>query len=89
MDGKVVMGFSGEGIISDIVQAVMDENDVVGPFNRKCAEVNVISKAVEKNYDVSGAFICVVQVSSGATAKPCIECAPLLTVYGIAYIPIP
>jgi hypothetical protein len=72
----------------------MGEPLYANQFGGQCAEVNAISRALNKNLDLTGAKISVSNVrgplsTSGihGTAKaPCDVCSPLIQRYGLKYV---
>ncbi len=69
----------------------MDNLENSNQFNRQCAEVNALSRALNKGADLNGATISIANVRGinnksglhGTYKKPCNVCQPLLDFLGI------
>ncbi|MEN2776017.1 RHS repeat-associated core domain-containing protein [Acetivibrio clariflavus] len=85
-DGKYIVGRNSGGIMNETVSKILDELGNVNMYNRKCAEVNAISRAMNKGIDLEGATISVSYVTNvtnksglhGQPKPPCNVCQPLL-----------
>jgi len=94
LDGKIITGVNKEGVYNKDVQDVLDFNGRPNEFNRQCAEVNAVSKALNQGYDLTFAVILVVKVGGinslehGFTKPPCNVCKRLLSYYAVIYRPI-
>jgi len=89
-DGKYIIGRNSGGVLNDKVQEALD---IVGinEFEGQCAEVNALSRAMNKRIDLDGATISVSNVRGinstngvhGTFKKPCSTCEPLLEYFKI------
>lgn len=92
-DGKQYRGRSREGVNSQTVQQGLDELGNTNDFNRQCAEVNALSKAVEDQADLGGSRISTANVRGlngddkvhGTPKVPCDVCEPMLDYFGVEY----
>lgn len=92
LEGDIIYGFNREGVYNGKVQEDLDFNGRFNNFNRQCAEINAISKALNQGYDLTCATIAVVNVGGvnsaghGLPKPPCNVCAGLISYYGMIYI---
>ena len=90
-DGRYYIGYNKAGVNNGEVQAIMDSLGNSNMYNRQCAEVNAISRAINKGANLEVATISVANVRSvgnysglhGTPKKPGDVCQPLLDFYGI------
>ncbi|MBQ8018453.1 MAG: hypothetical protein IJ258_10185 [Methanobrevibacter sp.] len=93
-DGRYYIGYNKAGVNNGEVQAIMDSLGNSNMYNRQCAEVNAISRAINKGANLEGATISVANVRSvgnysglhGTPKIPCDVCQPLLDFYGIKIV---
>ena len=89
-DGRVIVGRNQGGVRNKQVQSALEE---ISPnqFNGECAEVNAISRALNKGVDLTGATISVANVRGrnsvsgihGSNKPPCCVCNPLVRKFGL------
>ncbi|MFS2164213.1 RHS repeat-associated core domain-containing protein [Variovorax sp. Varisp62] len=89
-DGRVIVGRNQGGVQNKEVQDALAE---IPPnqFNGECAEVNAISRALNKGIDLTGATISVANVRGrnsvcgvhGSNKPPCCVCNPLVKKFGL------
>ncbi|WP_110955878.1 YwqJ-related putative deaminase [Anaerosinus massiliensis] len=89
-DGQIIVGRNQGGVINNRVQQVLKD---IPPneFNGECAEVNVISRALNKKLNLNGAEITVANVRGaasttgmhGTSKAPCNVCKQLLNNFGV------
>ena len=90
-DGKYYIGYNKAGIYNETIQNVLDNLDNSNEYNRQCAEVNALSRALNKGADLNGATISIANVRGknnksgvhGTYKAPCDVCGPLLNFYKI------
>lgn len=93
-DGRYYIGYNKAGVNNAEVQSIMDSLGNTNIFNRQCAEVNAISRAINKGANLDGATISVANVRSvgnysglhGTSKPPCEVCQPLLDYFGIEVV---
>lgn len=93
-DGRYYIGYNKAGVNNAEVQSIMDSLGNTNTFNRQCAEVNAISRAINKGANLDGATISVANVRSvgnysglhGTSKPPCEVCQPLLDYFGIEVV---
>ncbi len=93
-DGRYYIGYNKAGVNNAEVQSIMDSLGNTNAFNRQCAEVNAISRAINKGANLDGATISVANVRSvgnysglhGTSKPPCEVCQPLLDYFGIEVV---
>jgi RHS repeat-associated protein len=85
-DGRYIVGRNSGGVMNENVSGILDDLGNVNMYNKKCAEVNAISRAMNKGVDLEGATISVSHVTNatnksglhGLAKAPCDVCQPLL-----------
>lgn len=93
-DGKYYIGYNKAGIYDKQTQEILDGLGNVNDFNRQCAEVNAVSRALKDEANLEGATISIAHVRGvnnksgvhGTYKKPCNVCQPLLDYLNIADI---
>lgn len=90
-DGKITVGRNKGGVINDSIQFQL--KDFPNCFNGQCAEVNALSRSLDKGRSLEGAKISVSEVwgkankrgMHGAAKQPCDTCLGLLNNNGVNY----
>ena len=93
-DGRYYIGYNKAGVNNAEVQNILDSLENTNIFNRQCAEVNAISRAINDGANLDGETISVANVRSvgnysglhGTSKPPCDVCQPLLDYYGIEVV---
>lgn len=92
--GKYKVGYNSQGINNEEIQSILDELRKVNKFNRKCAEVNVLSSAYGTE-ELEGSEIYVTYLYreekdindlTGKYKEPCDVCESLLKTLGIEVV---
>lgn len=84
-DGRYVIGRNSGGVTNPEVKAALEKVGI-NEFKGECAEVNAISRALNKNVDLDGATISIANVRGinsinglhGTFKAPCSTCNPLI-----------
>ena len=90
-DGQYYAGYNKAEIYNESVQNVLDNLGNSNQFNRQCAEVNALSRALNSGADLNDATISIANVRGinnksgihGTYKEPCNVCQPLLEFFGI------
>jgi hypothetical protein len=93
-DGKITIGRNQGGVNNSIVKEALS-NAPANCFAGQCAEINALSRALNKGRSLDGATIEVLNVRGplstsgvhGTPKVPCIACSSVLEQLGINYIP--
>jgi hypothetical protein len=88
--GQIVIGRNQGGITNPELQSVL-KNIPPNEFDGQCAEINAISRALNKGLDLDGAEITVANVrgpasttgTHGTAKNPCSVCQKVLDYFGI------
>lgn len=89
-DGRYIVGRNSGGVINSEVQSALNEIGV-NAFQGNCAEVNALSRAINKGVDLEGASISVSNVRGplstsgvhGTPKPPCSTCEPLINFFNL------
>ena len=90
-DGQYYVGYNRAEIYNESVQSVLDNLGNSNQFNRQCAEINALSRALNNGADLNNATISIANVRGinnksgvhGTYKEPCNVCQPLLDFLGI------
>lgn len=93
-DGKYYVGYNSAGIYNGNIHKVLDYLGNENLYNRKCAEVNAISRAFNDRATLKGSTISVAHVKKtsdtsgvhGTHKPPCEVCQPLIDFFRIKVI---
>ena len=94
IDGKYYIGKNKGGVLNDTIDQTLNQLGNVNQFNRQCAEVNALSRALNKGANLEGATISIANVRGinnasgihGTYKPPCNVCDPLLEIFKITDI---
>lgn len=93
-EGKYYIGYNSAGFHNDTIQKSLDALGNSNQFNRQCAEVNALSRAMNDGASLDNATISIANVRGisnksgvhGTYKAPCDVCQPLLDYLGITDI---
>lgn len=94
VNGQYYISKNKGGVYNENISQVLDQLGNANQFNRQCAEVNALSRALNRGANLGGATISIANVRGinntsgvhGTYKIPCNVCNPLLEYFNITDI---